>query len=175
MVSGKKEIGKWLLRRGKISKNEDRTEILQIQLEMEKYIFFFPLPFVSLSTSLPKKLSFYYEGVGVHLPLCLSCLLTELTPLPPPPPRGPFLRTFSLNFRANILICLWFFFQTNEAIPYLLQQRKQHRHMQGNLWQAPASCPPEAASVRLTCLHTFLHGHTNMDTILFYTNRSYQM
>lgn len=40
MVSGKKEIGKWLLRRGKISKNEDRTEILQIQLEMEKYIFF---------------------------------------------------------------------------------------------------------------------------------------
>lgn len=160
----KKELEKWLLGGGKISeKNQDGTESLPIWLEMEK-CHFLSFGKSHLVSGWKAELSLHTRARGFRS-LSEQCVLTEPTwPLALPGhvrhTWGLFLTTSSPNFGANVIIYYLLFFQMKSAIPCLLQQRKQHRHIGGEpdspqpREQRPAdafACPP-ARTYR--CEHT---------------------
>lgn len=133
-------------------KNEARTEILQIWLEMGKHIFLFLL---SLSTfSHPEKLNSWYEGVRVHLPLSdvcsdwndFPCTLWGFSSWPSVwilEPVSLFASDFSFKRIKQSHTCC---------------NRKATLTYARKAWQSPASWPPEVARVGLMCHHVH-DGH----------------
>lgn len=109
-------------------KIQDSTEILQIWLEMEKYIFLL-LSWVSQLFS-AWETELWLRGREAIAPSVGGVVLLD-------PADHGFARAHSgtlwgcpplfsaLIFRANVIVCLLVFFQTSKAIPCLSQQSKQ--------------------------------------------------
>lgn len=140
--------------------------MLQIWLEMEKCIFLFfgksPL-FSAWEAELWLRTAVWgFRSLSQHLcsdrtDLALSFARTRRAHL------GAFLIMCSVNFGARAIIFLLFFFQINKAIPCLLQQRKQPRHIQGEL-DSPQPLGPLWLPEFSSCsLHSFLCVHTNLN------------